>query len=268
MSTAVRERVQKVLARAGHGSRRQIETLISGGRISINGAAAALGDCLERGDRLSIDGERFRVVDATPAMPRVLAYHKPEGEICTRHDAEGRPTVYARLPRLRGARWISVGRLDFNTSGLLLFSDDGALVDALSHPRRGVEREYAARVRGDLDSAALARLTKGVRLDGELAKFERLEFQGGEGANRWYHVVLCEGRNREVRRLWEAEGATVSRLMRVRYGPLTLPRSLRPGEYRDVTGPDLDGLLAVAGLSLAGGKPQLSVRREKRAHRR
>jgi 23S rRNA pseudouridine2605 synthase len=264
----MQERVQKVLARCGHGSRRQIEALIGGGRISVNGAVAALGDSLKSGDRVSIDGQRFRVVDNEPAQPRVLAYHKPEGEICTRRDEQGRRTVYESLPRLRCARWISVGRLDFNTSGLLLFSDDGALVDALAHPRRGIEREYAVRVRGEVVDSALASLTQGVRLDGETVSFKSLEFRGGAGSNRWYHVVLSEGRNREVRRMWEAVGASVSRLTRVRYGPLALPRSLRPGEYMDVKGPDLANLLAAAGWRGSAGDAQLSVQREKRSRRR
>jgi len=264
----MQERVQKVLARCGHGSRRQIESLIGGGRISVNGAVAVLGDSLKPGDRVSIDGQRFRVVDDAPALPRVLAYHKPEGEICTRRDEQGRRTVYEALPRLRAARWISVGRLDFNTSGLLLFSDDGALVDALAHPRRAVEREYAVRVRGEVDEATLASLARGVRIDGETVSFKSLEFRGGRGSNRWYHVVLSEGRNREVRRMWEAVGATVSRLIRVRYGPLALPRNLRPGEFMDVKGPDLTNLLAAVDWRGSAGDSQLSVQREKRSHRR
>lgn len=262
------ERVQKVLARCGHGSRRQIEALIGGGRISVNGTVAVLGDNLKPGDRVSIDGERFRVVGEAPALPRVLAYHKPEGEICTRRDEQGRKTVYEALPRRRGARWISVGRLDINTSGLLLFSDDGALVDALAHPRRAIEREYAVRVRGDLDEHKLERLTRGVKIDGDMMAFKHLEFRGGRGSNRWYHVVLSEGRNREVRRLWEAVGATVSRLIRVRFGPLTLPRSLRPGEFADVKGADLDNLLAAVDWRVGSGPAQLTVQREKRSRRR
>jgi len=264
----MQERVQKVLARCGHGSRRQVEALIAGGQISVNGTVAALGDSLKPGDRVSIDGQRFRVVDNEPAPPRVLAYHKPEGEICTRRDEQGRKTVYESLPRLRGARWISVGRLDFNTNGLLLFSDDGALVDARAHPRRGIEREYAVRVHGEVSDAALDSLTQGVRIDDENVSFKRLEFRGGEGSNRWYHVVLSEGRNREVRRMWEAVGAKVSRLTRVRYGSLALPRSLRPGTYMDVKGADLANLLASAGWQNRAGRSQLSVQREKRSRRR
>ncbi len=263
------ERLQKILARCGMGSRRQIEALVRDGRITINGRPAGLGDSLAAGDRVAVDGERLRVVASAGAAPRVLAYHKPEGEVCTRRDEQGRPTVFDHLPRLGRGRWLNVGRLDTNTSGLLLFTADGELANRLAHPSGGLEREYAVRVRGEVSEQALQRLLAGVDLDDGPARFAHVEYRGGEGANRWYHVVLNEGRNREVRRLWEAVGTSVSRLIRVRFGPQTLPRALRPGKHRLLDAGELQALLDAADYGDGTRRrPELRVEREQRRHRR
>ncbi len=228
------ERLQKVLARAGYGSRRQIESLIEQGRIQLNRRTARLGDRVRPGDRVKVSGKLVPASRLRGKQTRLLAYHKPVGEICTRRDPENRPTVFENLPRLRGGRWIAIGRLDINTSGLLLFTTDGELANRLMHPSQQIEREYAVRVRGEVNEEILANLRQGVLLDDGPARFERIEDAGGEGSNHWYHVIVCEGRNREVRRLWESQGVTVSRLIRVRFGTVTLPRNLRPGQWREL----------------------------------
>jgi 23S rRNA pseudouridine2605 synthase len=233
------EKLQKVLARAGHGSRREIEGMISAGRVSVDGKVATLGDRVELtpGLRIRIDGHLISLNASTGQICRVLAYYKPEGELCTRSDPEGRPTVFDRLPKLRGARWIAVGRLDVNTCGLLLFTTDGELANRLMHPSREVEREYAVRVFGEVDEAKLRSLTRGVQLEDGPAAFKTLRYSGGEGMNQWFNVTLTEGRNREVRRLWEAVGVQVSRLIRVRYGDIALPKGLPRGGWTEL---DLD----------------------------
>lgn len=230
------EKLQKVLARAGHGSRREIETMISAGRVSVDGKLATLGDRVEPGKALKIriDGHLVSVAESTEEVCRVLAYYKPEGELCTRNDPEGRPTVFDRLPKLRGARWIAVGRLDVNTCGLLLFTTDGELANRLMHPSREVEREYAVRVFGQVDDDKLKQLSRGVQLEDGPAAFKTLKFSGGEGINQWYSVTLTEGRNREVRRLWESVGVQVSRLIRTRYGDIDLPKGLPRGGYTEL----------------------------------
>jgi 23S rRNA pseudouridine2605 synthase len=242
------ERIQKVLARAGFGSRREIEGWIAEGRITVNGARASLGDRIGPGDRLALDGKPVDAGHAPGRGCRVLAYHKPAGEICTRSDPEGRPTVFEKLPELSGARWISVGRLDFNTSGLLLFTNDGELAHALMHPSREIEREYATRIRGRASERQLEQLRTGVKLEDGPAKFLKVTDAGGEGSNHWYHVVIAEGRNREVRRLWETVGLDVSRLIRVRFGPSLLPRDRRAGEYWDLDAAEVNQLRILAGL--------------------
>ncbi len=223
------ERLQKLLAAAGHGSRREIEGWIGAGRVQVNGVTARLGDRARTSDRIELDGKPL-ALKAPAAMPRVLLYHKPDGEMVTRSDPEGRPTVFERLPAIPGGKWVAVGRLDINTAGLLLLTDSGELANRLMHPRYEVEREYAVRVLGALRPEECRQLLEGVRLDDGSARFDKLEPSGAaEGANRWYRVTLREGRNREVRRLFEALGRKVSRLLRVRYGPVELPRDLRPG---------------------------------------
>ncbi|MGG6192963.1 23S rRNA pseudouridine(2605) synthase RluB [Pantoea allii] len=230
------EKLQKVLARAGHGSRREIETMIAAGRVSVDGKLATLGDRIENSKALKIriDGHLVSIAESATEVCRVLAYYKPEGELCTRSDPEGRPTVFDRLPRLRGSRWIAVGRLDVNTCGLMLFTTDGELANRLMHPSREVEREYAVRVFGQVDDDKIRQLSKGMQLEDGPAAFKTLRFAGGEGINQWYNVTLTEGRNREVRRLWEAVGVQVSRLMRVRYGDITLPKGVPRGGWMEL----------------------------------
>lgn len=242
------ERLQKWLARAGLGARRTMEDWIRAGRVTVNGAPAELGMSVNEGDTVYVDG---RAIAAPPpaemTRPRVLLYYKPTGEICTQSDPEGRPTVFDRLPKV-GGRWIAVGRLDLNTLGVLLFTNDGELANRLMHPSSEIEREYAVRVLGTVDAAALTRLRKGVMLEDGPAHFDALVDAGGEGMNHWYNVVLREGRNREVRRMWESQGVTVSRLMRVRFGPITLPRFLKPGQSRELELDDINLLRRAAGL--------------------
>lgn len=254
------EKLHKVLADAGLGSRREMERWIEAGRVQVNGRLATLGDRVAVTDRLSVDGRpllRELLADVQPAV-RVLLYNKPEAEICTRDDPEGRPTVFERLPKLQGERWVAVGRLDVNTSGLLLFTTDGALANGLMHPSHQVEREYLVRVRGLVDEGVLQRLREGVLLEDGLARFERITAGGGtdDGSNRWFYVVLSEGRNREVRRLWESQGLQVSRLKRVRYGSITIPPVVRRGQYLELPAEQVEALYALAGL------PARAVHRE------
>lgn len=258
------ERLQKVLASAGLGSRREIEGWIAQGRVSVNGKPAKLGDRVEPSDRVSVDGRPVRGLEhSSDTRRRVILYHKPEGELTTRKDPEGRPTVFEALPRLRGSRWVSVGRLDTNTSGLLIFTNDGALANKLMHPSAEVEREYAVRVLGKVTDEVLLALKRGVNLEDGMAKFDDIRDAGGDGANRWYHVILKEGRNREVRRLWEAVGLTVSRLIRVRYGSLSLPRNLPRGAWRDATEEETSALLVTAKMPVATKKPARSGPRKR-----
>jgi len=242
------EKLHKVLASAGFGSRREMERWIAEGRVTVNGRRATLGDRVTPEDVLRVDG---RPVGRRSAVRkrRIIAYHKPVGEVCTRHDPDGRPTIFANLPRLRGERWIAVGRLDINTAGLILLTTDGELANRLMHPSSGIEREYAVRVLGEVDAESIERLTRGVELEDGPARFERVVAGGGEGANRWYHVVLGEGRKREVRRLWESQGFKVNRLIRVGYGPIKLERGLRPGKWEALS-PALErALLESVGLA-------------------
>ena len=225
----VSTKLQKALADAGYGSRRELEEWILAGRVSVNGEPAHIGQRIGPSDKIRVNGKLAHLRLAAERRQRVLMYHKPEGEIVSRDDPQGRPSVFAKLPRMRGDRWIAIGRLDFNSCGLLLFTNDGALADRMMHPRSGIEREYAVRVVGELSEDAKQRLTSGIELEDGLARFGRLVDGGGEGTNRWYRVTLFEGRNREVRRMFEAVGVTVSRLMRVRYGPVQMPPRLKRG---------------------------------------
>ena len=236
-----------MLARAGLGARRELERWIEEGRVSVDGVRARLGQRAAPGQVIRVDG-RVVATRARRMHRRVLVYHKPEGEVCTRRDPAGRPTVFDRLPRLRQGRWVAVGRLDINSAGLLLFTTDGELANRLMHPARGLEREYAVRVHGPVDEDALARLRTGVTLDDGPARFESIRAGGGRGTNRWYTAVLKEGRKREVRKLWEAVGARVTRLLRVRYGPIALPRGLRAGQWEELGPAAVGALAAAAGL--------------------
>jgi 23S rRNA pseudouridine2605 synthase len=242
------ERIQKVLARGGVGSRREIERWIAEGRLKLNGEPAKLGDRLKTRDYLQLN-ERVVHWEKFAVQPtRVLLYHKPTGEVVTRRDPEGRPVVFTQLPTLTTARWISVGRLDINTSGLLLVTNNGELANKLMHPSTQVEREYAVRILGDVAEATLEKLKQGVELEDGKAKFDAIRFFGGEGANKWYHVIVSEGRNRLVRRLWESQEVIVSRLMRVRYGPVVLPERLKACTFYELTDKELDLLFEFAGL--------------------
>ncbi len=236
------EKLQKVLARAGFGSRREIEGWIADGRIKVNGETAVLGVRVGPDDRIVVDGKKLAA--RKPASePRVLLYNKPEGEICTRNDPEGRATVFSRLPPLKHGRWVSIGRLDINTSGLLLFTTDGELAHKLTHPSSQIEREYAVRVLGEVSPQMVQNMHRGVVIDGDVCRFSDIQFFGGEGANQWYHVVLMEGKNREVRKIWESQGLQVSRLKRVRFGPIFLPSTVKRGTMQELSSTEVRKLM-------------------------
>ncbi len=245
-------KLQKVLAQSGLGSRRDLEQMIADGRVSVNGQAAHTGQRVSWGDQVAIDGKPVRVRIA-PLPTRVLAYHKPVGEVCTVDDPEGRPTVFRRLPRLLHGKWQSVGRLDINTEGLLLFTTSGELANRLMHPRFGIEREYAVRVLGTLTDDARQRLLDGVAIEGQTAAFLRIDDGGGEGVNHWYRVAIAEGRNREVRKLFDTVGLAVSRLIRIRYGTVVLPRGLKRGVGVDLSPEDVKLLRVMTGLGEGRG---------------
>jgi 23S rRNA pseudouridine2605 synthase len=242
------ERLQKVLANAGMGSRREIEGWISEGRVKVNSEVARLGQRVRPDDRIEVDGRPVAKRRLEVPERAVLIYNKPEGELVTRKDPEGRRSVFERLPRLQHGRWIPVGRLDINSSGLLLLTTDGELANRLMHPSRQVEREYAVRVMGEVSEEQLKQLTHGVELEDGPARFEEITESGGRGVNRWYHVVIMEGRKREVRRMWEAVGVTVSRLKRVRYGSVFLDSALRVGRWRYLADDEINKLLTSMGL--------------------
>jgi len=244
------ERIQKVLAEAGVASRRAIETLIAEGRISVNGEPATLGQKVDAKDRVKVDGRPVRL-SVKQAATRVLLYKKRVGELVTRDDPEGRKTIFKKLPELETGRWIAVGRLDINTSGLLLLTNDGELARRLTHPSFEMEREYAVRVLGEMNDEVLQSLRKGVQLEDGMAHFDSIvpgDNEDGEGANQWWLVTLKEGRNREVRRLFESQGLQVSRLIRVRYGPVELGRGVKSGGYRELTPDEMNRVLTQVGM--------------------
>ncbi len=242
------ERLHKLLAQSGIGSRREMEELIAAGRISINGETASVGQTASAGDRVKVNGKLVQL-RFSDRLPRVILYHKPEGEIVSRNDPEHRPNVFTSMPRISAGRWVAVGRLDFNTSGLLLLTTSGDLANRLMHPRYQLVREYAVRILGELTEEVRRRLLDGIDLDDGPAQFASFQEAGGEGANRWYRVSLHEGRNREVRRMFEAVGVVVSRLMRVRYGPFALPPGLKRGQVLELSEVDVKKLLADFGMA-------------------
>ena len=251
LGTSSGDRLQKVLAIAGYGSRRGIEKLIKQGRVLVNGKVAKLGYCVTAKDKIQLDGGRIiRIGASTAAETRVLGYNKPVGEVVTRSDEKGRQTVFKNLPFLKGGRWISVGRLDINTSGLLLFTNNGELANRLTHPRYKIDREYAARIFGQVDKKSLENLRAGVEIDGCHCAFSDIVEGGGEGINRWFTCLVQSGQNRAVRRLWESQGLKVSRLIRVRFGNIMLPTDLMPGRYVELGGDLLNELGSLARLRI------------------
>lgn len=243
------EKLQKILARSGYGSRRELEAMIAEGRIRVDDHVATLGERVSASSVIRIDGHQAKVRDESETPCRVLVYHKPEGELVTRKDPEGRATVYERMPYVANSRWIAVGRLDINTSGMLLMTTDGELANRLMHPSYEVEREYAVRVFGEVGEAHIQKLLRGVELEDGVAKFKKIRRRGGEGMNQWFHVILTEGRNREVRRLWESQGMVVNRLIRVRMGDLHLPKGLVQGGWMELNLNDVNYLRKLVSLA-------------------
>ena len=260
------EKLQKVIAAAGYGSRREIERWIADGRIRVNGKIATLGDRVGEQDAIEVDGRRLQGA-STRRDIRVLLYNKPEGEIYSRSDPEGRPTVFDHLPAIKGERWVAVGRLDINTSGLLLFTNNGELANKLMHPSSGIDREYSVRVYGEVDDDMLQRLRDGVLLEDGVAKFSDIVPGQKKGANRWYTVALMEGRNREVRRLWESQAVEVNRLKRVRFGPIFLPSYTRPGQWLELEHQAIADLCDQAGLPAPKKRPILPAEKRQRERR-
>lgn len=249
------EKLQKILARQGLGSRRNMEKVIDEGRVKVNGVVASLGDRASESDNVEVDG---RPIKFESAPIRVILYNKPEGQVCTRNDEKGRPTVFLNLPPLSNQRWINVGRLDINTSGLLLFTNDGGLANKLMHPSSNIDREYLVRVHGEITKENLAALTSGVELEDGMAKFSDIveSESSGEGLNRWFTVCLMEGKNREVRRLWESQEVQVNRLKRVRFGPIFMPSYVRSGQWVDLQAREVSALYKSCGLAV----PELSIK--------
>ncbi|KRE89197.1 pseudouridine synthase [Frateuria sp. Soil773] len=265
---ALEERLHKVLANAGLGSRRMLEQRIQAGEVELNGSPAGIGAGVHAGDRVVIDGKQFVVATDNRDDTEVLAYHKPEGVVTTREDPEGRPTVFEQLPRLKGARWVAVGRLDINTTGLLLLTTDGELANALMHPRSGLEREYLCRVHGEVPDEVIEKLKAGVELEDGPARFDEIAVISRGGSHSWFRVVIREGRNREVRRLWDSQGFLVSRLKRIRYGAVELPRTLRRGDCEALPEDTVKALRQATGLGPAQPVLTLSpVLHQRRANR-
>ena len=255
-------KLQKVLAAQGLGSRREMERWIEAGRVKVNGKRATLGERVTSADKIVVDGKALARTSDSPERLRVLMYNKPEGEVSTRRDPEGRATVFDHLPPLHDERWIAVGRLDLNTSGLLLFTNDGELANRLMHPSAEVERQYACRVLGRVDDAMLRRLHEGVQLEDGLARFTHIRAQSGKGANQWFSVTVKEGRNREIRRLWESQEVTVSRLKRVAYGSVAIPSILRTGDWREMEKSDIDKLCRLVDIKPRRARPLTQQQRQ------
>jgi 23S rRNA pseudouridine2605 synthase len=270
----VKERLQKIIARAGLGSRREIDQWISDGKVTVNGRVARPGDKAGSDDRIACFGKPLKSKKLQSDFPRVLVYNKPLGEVCTRKDEKGRKTVFTTLPKLNRGRWIVVGRLDINTSGLLLFTTDGELANRLMHPSSEIDREYAVRVMGNVDTDVLGRLRGGVELDGEPCRFTDIQVndrKNEDSVNRWFYCVLMEGKNREVRRLWESQGLQVNRLKRVRYGPVFIPGSLKEGQWEEVPPNQVSHLYEEVGLkppAMPGKKGRASRNNVRRAGRK
>jgi 23S rRNA pseudouridine2605 synthase len=245
------ERLQKVMASAGLGSRRALEKRIKNGDVLLNGEKAGVGQNVATGDSITFEQQQWRVV-SKPVQHRCLIYNKPEGEVTSRSDPNGRPTVFDHLPTVRNARWVAIGRLDINTTGLLLLTTDGEFAHAMMHPSSSVDREYACRIRGQVSAEQLQNLRRGVELDDGPARFSDIQDAGGSGENHWFHVTIMEGRKREVRRLWESQGLLVSRLKRVRYGAAFLPKRLKMGKWSEISARDLQILREDIGLPSEG----------------
>ena len=262
------EKLQKVLARAGIGSRREMEKAITAGLVEVNGEPAKLGDRVCDEDKIDFQGRRVKQSGKDAQRLRVILYNKPEGQICSKSDPEGRPSVYENLPKLTSGRWISVGRLDFNTSGLLLFTNNGELANQLMHPSSNIDREYLVRIQGEVDNDMLQRLRDGVEIeDGKgKARFSDVKAGSKEGSNLWFYCVVMEGRNREVRRLWESQGVRVSRLKRVRYGNIFIPSHVRVGQWQELDDKEVADVHATAGLK-APQKPRFSPKVEETRNR-
>ena len=253
----VEERLHKVLANAGLGSRRMLEARIEGGEVQLNGVVATLGQSVRSGDRVELDSKRFVVIGDNAEHAQVLLYNKPDGVVATRDDPEGRPTVFEQLPRIKGARWIAVGRLDINTTGLLLLTTDGDLANTLMHPRSEIEREYICRVHGEVPDETIERLRTGIELEDGSAHFDEIAVISRGSSHSWFRVVLREGRNREVRRMWESQGLMVSRLKRIRYGVVELPRGLLRGHSTELDATQVAALRERAGVQEA--TPRLTL---------
>lgn len=265
----VDDKLQKIMAAAGIASRRESERWIEAGRVSVNGKISSIGDRASTNDTIRVDGKPIRMTKPEDFKRVMIVYHKPEGEISTRKDPEGRPTIFDTLPKIRNSRWLSVGRLDFNTSGLIFFTNDGEIANKLMHPSLEIVRKYAVRVRGQVHDEMIQSLLEGVELEDGLARFESIEVAGGERSNHWFHVTLREGKNREVRRLWEAFDVQVSRLHRIQYGPFELPRALKKGRWRELTREELAEFEKITGLTSSRGSKQVRDHKgDKRKHKR
>ncbi|WP_223669318.1 23S rRNA pseudouridine(2605) synthase RluB [Kangiella shandongensis] len=258
------EKLQKILANAGLGSRREIEKWIANGRVSVNGSIAELGERATDKDTIRVDGRVIKIKPSDEVYTRIIAYHKPLDEVSTQKDPEGRPTVFDRLPNTKFGRWISIGRLDINTTGLLLFTNNGELAHRLMHPSYQVERKYAVRIHGQVTDEMLENLKSGVLIDGDMCHFNYIQPGGGEGSNQWYEVGLSEGKNREVRKLWLSQGVDVSRLIRIQYGPIDLPKSLSRGRWMDLNETQIQQLAELVDLEVQARKSQPKPRGSKR----